>query len=116
MALSRIWSAFILISILVAVFKFAACGEKQIFSSMVVGKKGDSVQVNHMQSVPANSPTADSLISSGRVGAGELKVRIQAANGIVDTCKDSVTLCIELTRHAGPVHGFYEHCRKGRGH
>ncbi len=45
MALSRIWSAFILISILLLVFKFAACGEKQIFSSMVVGKKGDWVQV-----------------------------------------------------------------------
>jgi spore maturation protein SpmA len=114
MALSRIWSAFILISILVAVFKFAACGEKQIFSSMVVGKKGDSVQVNQMQPVVANSATA-SLDSSGRVGAGELRVRIQAANGIVDTCKDAVTLCIELIGMLALFMGFMSIAERAGG-
>lgn len=40
MALSRIWSAFILIAVLVALFRFAS-GEKAIFSRMVVGKADD---------------------------------------------------------------------------
>jgi spore maturation protein SpmA/spore maturation protein SpmB len=115
MALSRIWSAFILISILVAVFKFTACGEKQIFSSMVVGKKGDSVQVNQLQPVVANSLTAASLDSSGRVGAGELRVRIQAANGIVDTCKDAVTLCIELIGMLALFMGFMSIAERAGG-
>ena len=49
MALSRIWSAFIIIAILVAGIKFIAGSEPQVFASMVTGKKGDSVQVKQMQ-------------------------------------------------------------------
>ena len=41
MALSRIWSAFIIISMLVAVYKFTS-GDETIFSRMVTGKATDA--------------------------------------------------------------------------
>src|SRR5215212_7595500 len=40
MALSRIWSAFIIIAILVAITRMAA-GDQKIFTRMVVGKSSD---------------------------------------------------------------------------
>ncbi|MCW3115621.1 MAG: spore maturation protein [Segetibacter sp.] len=42
MALSRIWSAFIIIAVLVAASKAVFFGDKQIFSQMVVGKADDA--------------------------------------------------------------------------
>jgi spore maturation protein SpmA/spore maturation protein SpmB len=45
MALSRIWAAFILISIMVATARYAFVpADKEIFSNMVVGKAGDAGQ------------------------------------------------------------------------
>jgi spore maturation protein SpmA/spore maturation protein SpmB len=45
MALSRIWAAFILVSILVAGVRYAVVpADKEIFSNMVVGKAGDGGQ------------------------------------------------------------------------
>lgn len=106
MALSRIWSAFIIVSILVAVFKFIAGGEKQVFSSMVVGKRGDSVQVTQMPLSAADPALAAALDTSARVMHGELiyrkeankvvAVKVQAANGVIDTCWDAVELCLKL--------------------
>ena len=47
MALSRIWSAFIIIAILVASAKmFFTAENKTIFSSMVTGKTGDTILVS----------------------------------------------------------------------
>src|SRR5688572_4781638 len=106
MALSRIWSAFIIVSIVVAVFQFLAGGQKQIFSSMVVGKRGDSVQVKEMPVSAAQPALAAALDTSGRVKQGDLiyrkegekvmAVKVQAANGIIDTCWDAVELCLKL--------------------
>ena len=46
MALSRIWSAFILIAILVASFKYMFSDDyKAIYNYMVVGKSGDTIVV-----------------------------------------------------------------------
>ena len=106
MALSRIWSAFIIVAILVAGIQFLAGGQKQIFSSMVVGKKGDSVQVKEMPVSAAEPSLVAALDTVGRVKQGELiyrkeegmikAVKVQAANGIIDTCWDAVELCLKL--------------------
>jgi spore maturation protein SpmA/spore maturation protein SpmB len=107
MALSRIWSAFIIVSILVAGIQFLAGGQKQIFSSMVVGKRGDSVQVKEMPVSAAEPSLVAALDTVGRVKQGELIFRkdadgmiraakVQAANGIIDTCWDAVELCLKL--------------------
>ncbi|SDC36142.1 nucleoside recognition domain-containing protein [Niabella drilacis] len=54
MALSRIWSAFIIVAILVAAFKCFFLGETQIFSYMISGKASD----------PANPLKLDGVIET----------------------------------------------------
>ena len=46
MALSKIWAAFILVSIVVAGIRYAFMpADKEIFGMMVTGKSGDTVRV-----------------------------------------------------------------------
>ena len=107
MALSRIWSAFILIAVLVAAFKyFSGNGERQIFSNMVIGKNGDTVQVKEMGLERANPAVLGALDTMSRVKDGKLiykkegdkiiAVKVQNANGIIQTCKDAVDICFGL--------------------
>ena len=78
MALSRIWAAFLLVSIVVAAVRFVSVpADKEIFSSMVTGKAGDSVRI----AMPA--PQAPVY-------------RVQKADGIIVTCGNAVTLAIAL--------------------
>jgi spore maturation protein SpmA len=106
MALSRIWSAFIIVSILVALVKFVATGEKQIFSSMVVGKRGDTIQVKQMP-LAATDPAISKVLDTSAIATkGDLiykkqggqvaVVKVQNTNGIVDTCWDAVDICLKL--------------------
>jgi spore maturation protein SpmA len=125
MALSRIWSAFIIVSIVVAVFQFLAGGQKQIFSSMVVGKRGDSVQVKEMPVSAVQPALAAALDTSGRVKQGDLiyrkegdkvmAVKVQAANGIIDTCWDAVELCLKLIGVMALFIGFMSIAEKAGG-
>ena len=57
MALSRIWSAFIIIAVFVAASKAVFYGDKQIFSQMVVGKADDAYDTSRyvMIGSPANA-------------------------------------------------------------
>ncbi|HUB61278.1 MAG TPA: nucleoside recognition domain-containing protein [Puia sp.] len=72
MALSRIWAAFILVSIVVAAVRYVCVpADKEIFSQMVTGKAGDTVRA-----------------------APEL--RVQKADGIIGTCSYAVVLAIGL--------------------
>jgi Uncharacterized membrane protein, required for spore maturation in B.subtilis. len=106
MALSRIWSAFVIVSILVALVKLVIGDEKQVLSSMVVGKRGDSVQVKSVPLSNADPLLVQALDSNARVSRGHLvyrreddrlvAVKVQVANGIVDTCWDAVEICIKL--------------------
>ena len=106
MALTRIWSAFIIIAVLVAAFKFFSGGEKQIFSSMVIGKNGDSVQVKETSIAAADKNFVSELDSASRVKQGKLiykkdadkivALKVQNANGVIETCKDAVNICIGL--------------------
>ena len=107
MALSRIWSAFIIIAMTVAAFKyFSGSGERQIFSNMVIGRSGDSVQVKEMTTSTASPGLLRGLDTATRVKEGKLTykkegekivaVKVQNANGIIETCKDAVNICIGL--------------------
>jgi spore maturation protein SpmA/spore maturation protein SpmB len=61
MALSRIWSAFIIVAVLVASFKAVFSGDNQIFSQMVVGKADDAY--DSVRYVMVGSPTNAGLTS-----------------------------------------------------
>ncbi|MHA4810241.1 nucleoside recognition domain-containing protein [Flavitalea flava] len=112
MALSRIWAAFILISILVAGLKYSfSPKDRDIFSSMVIGKSGDTIRVK-ATALPANaagsssnaagSPSNPGSLSNGQsiVMAQPVKpkpdYRIQSANGVIETCATAVNLSIGL--------------------
>jgi spore maturation protein SpmA/spore maturation protein SpmB len=82
MALSRIWAAFILVSIIVAGVRYVFVpADKEIFSTMVTGRMGDTIRV-------AVAPPQAARSSPG--------VRVQKADGIIGTCSYSVTLAIGL--------------------
>jgi spore maturation protein SpmA/spore maturation protein SpmB len=85
MALSRIWAAFILVSIVVAGVRYAfVSADKEIFSTMVTGRSGDTIRV----------ATAAPGLGSGRTTTPGY--RIQRADGIIQTCSNAVTLAFGL--------------------
>ncbi|MCH5717201.1 hypothetical protein [Niabella hibiscisoli] len=109
MVLSRIWSAFIIIALAVAVGRFVfQDDQKQIFTQMVTGKSGDTTFVQTVDSLllPAS---VHSQITAGLngvkweghqvipAGNGQFKIfKLQSTNGVFETTKDAVTLCIGL--------------------
>jgi len=125
MALSRIWSAFILIAIITAAAKFISGNEKQVFSAMVTGKKGDSVQVKEMSVAAAEPALLKALDTSQRVQQGDLiykkegekitTVKLQVANGIIDTCWDAVEICLKLIGILALFIGFMNIAEKAGG-
>jgi spore maturation protein SpmA/spore maturation protein SpmB len=91
MALSRIWAAFIIISVLVAGIKYAFMpNEKDIFGQMVTGKAGDTIWA----AKPAVSvmPGSNAAGSNGPLPAYQL----QSADGIIGTSAYAVTLSLGL--------------------
>jgi spore maturation protein SpmA/spore maturation protein SpmB len=126
MALSRIWSAFIIIAVLVALFKYLpGTGEKQIFSSMITGKSGDSVAVKKMsvavapiniiQALDTVSRFTENKITYKKEGDQLIALKVQNANGIIETCKDAVTICIGLIGILGLFMGFMSIAEKAGG-
>lgn len=126
MALSRIWSAFIIVAVLVALFKYLPSnGEKQIFSSMVIGKNGDTLEVKKMSLAAADAGIVRALDTVARVTqnkvtykkAGEelVLLKVQSANGIIDTCKDAINICIGLIGILALFMGFMSIAEKAGG-
>jgi spore maturation protein SpmA/spore maturation protein SpmB len=107
MALSRIWSAFIIIALLVATYKFVSVEQdRQIFSQMVIGKSGDSLKVKEQVLNEADPVMLRAFDTVSRVQVGSLTykkegdkivaVKAQSVNGIIETCKDAVNLSFNL--------------------
>ncbi|RYY60530.1 MAG: spore maturation protein [Chitinophagaceae bacterium] len=108
MALSRIWTAFIIIAITLAAGKFFfQPGQEAIFSQLVTGKNTDTIYVKRVDSaaVPAQVHAQfqnDKLAAWDknkvtRNNDGSLTVfRLLPANGIFETCWDAVNLCLKL--------------------
>lgn len=111
MALSRIWSAFIIIAISVAFIKCFIFpeGNRTIFSNMVTGKPGDTIKINTSNRADADTAVLSFLAANpgkaymqnqiGTVLYGEnqlLKYKLQSAEGIIDTCQTAVNLCLKL--------------------
>lgn len=135
MALSRIWSAFILIAIAVAGYKCFFAGDDTIFTRMVTGKADDSYETvyyvmsgspessrevfgEHIGSygyVPADSANPPAVILTNNLSSDSARI-LQAAypsaevftysgiqgklskkaDGIIETCKTAVNICIGL--------------------
>lgn len=126
MALSRIWSAFIIIAILVAGIRFLAVdGDQQIFTQMVIGKNGDSLKVKETPVGQADQTLVRQLDSLPRMSAGSVVykkegdklvgLKAQKVNGIIETCKDAVNLCIGLIGVMTLFMGFMSIAEKAGG-
>ncbi len=126
MALTRIWSAFIIIAVLVASFKFIAVdGDQQIFTQMVIGKSGDSIKVKETAIASANPEVVRALDTASRVQDGKLvykkdgdklvTIKPQKINGIIETCKDAVNICLGLIGVMSLFMGFMSIAEKAGG-
>ena len=128
MALSRIWSAFIIVAIGVACIKCFIFpeGNKAVFANMVSGKSGDTVKVKTMDSVnvstavinAVNEKKADTTngIATIKYGAAKyLSFKVQGGDGVIETCKTAVNLSLGLIGILALFMGFLAIAEKAGG-
>lgn len=127
MALSRIWSAFIIIAILTAGIKcFLFTGNQTIFANMVTGKAGDTIKVRTIDTTAVGADVLTMIDNNRSVGSGDIKsirtangklleYKIQSADGIVETCQTAVTLCLRLIGFLALFMGFLSIAEKAGG-
>jgi spore maturation protein SpmA/spore maturation protein SpmB len=127
MALSKIWSAFIIIALTVALGRFLfQDGQKEIFSRMATGKNGDTAFVQNVAA--ATIPAAIQMqLASGektvlwngknviQTDAGYKVYQLQETNGVFETTKDAVTLCLSLIGIMALFLGFMNIAEKAGG-
>lgn len=127
MALSRIWSAFIIIAILAAgsAFFFSEGGDT-IFNRMVVGKSGDTSRTRSVDSANLPPLAAKILATSNTAKIGDDKYvknsdgkiivcKEQSADGIFATADIAVTICIKLIGIMALFMGFMSIAEKAGG-
>ncbi|HRN48602.1 MAG TPA: nucleoside recognition domain-containing protein [Niabella sp.] len=127
MVLSRIWSAFIIIALAMALGKFLfQSGEEQIFSRMVTGKTGDTTFVKSVDSL-ALPATVHSQLTGGhnianwegnsvsKTENGYTVFKLQTTNGVFETTKDAVNLCLNLIGIMALFLGFMNIAEKAGG-
>ena len=127
MALSRIWTAFIIIALLVAAGRFVfQPGQQQIFSSLVTGKNTDTVSFRSVDSATIPVSVHSQLVNQKVAVWGKEKVykaegntyrvyKLLPANGIFETCKDAVNLCIGLIGIMALFMGFMSIAERAGG-
>lgn len=112
MVLSRIWSAFIIVALCVAGWKYLISPDyKDIFNDMVVGRGGDTVRISTVplrevpgevlakfEIEPANAVAAEGRIQykiNPQQQTAE-KFRVQDTDGVIGTSRTAVDICIGL--------------------
>jgi spore maturation protein SpmA/spore maturation protein SpmB len=126
MALSRIWSAFVIIAVLVASIRIVASDNKVIFSSMVTGKSGDTIHLRQTDTTTFSDVQLHQLDSLGymamgnasvkRTGNGKLEYyQVQNADGIIETCKSAVNISIGLIGIMALFMGFMSIAERAGG-
>jgi spore maturation protein SpmA/spore maturation protein SpmB len=126
MALSRIWSAFVIIAVLVATLRIVATDNKGIFSSMVTGKSGDTIHLRQTDTTTFSTIQLHQLDSLGsmamgnnavkRTGNGKLEYyQVQNADGIIETCKSAVNISIGLIGIMALFMGFMSIAERAGG-
>ncbi|HLG38530.1 MAG TPA: nucleoside recognition domain-containing protein, partial [Chitinophagaceae bacterium] len=125
MALSRIWSAFILVSILVACFKWITWSDSNIFNRMVVGKADDTYGYYMIGDAGSTGITKDSFVKKMNFVSFSPKDDVIVSKYLFtnDPSSDSVAILKSqnsslivmtynqaLTRIQKPVDGIIETC------
>ncbi len=127
MALSRIWSAFIIVAILAAGFTcLFSTGGNTVFNKMVVGKSGDTSGTRTVDSASLSPLVAKMLTASNTAKIGDDKYvkgsdgkittyKEQSADGIIATCDSAVTICFKLIGIMALFMGFMSIAEKAGG-
>lgn len=128
MVLSRIWSAFIIIAILVAGVKYGFSDHyKTVFNDMVVGKGGDTIQIatkpisdfhpNAVENFQENPLYIQNRIHyQYQPEANNVKVyRIQTTDGVIGTSQTAVEICLGLVGIMALFMGFMSIAEKAGG-
>jgi len=127
MALSRIWSAFIIIALLVASFKLVMSSDsKTIYSRMVTGKSGDTIKIKTLDVDKADKKLVSFIDSNKIYVEGDVKTikvgndkllsfKIQNADGVIESCQTAVTLCLKLIGFLALFMGFLTIAEKAGG-
>ena len=126
MALSRIWTAFFIIALLAATGKIIfQPGQEKLLSHLVTGKNTDTVQVRTIDSARVPAHVHQQLATQKIAVWDKEKVyktdstyraySLLPANGIFETCKDAVTLCIGLIGIMALFLGFMGIAEKAGG-
>ena len=128
MALSRIWSAFILIAVLVASFKYIFSDDyKAIYNDMVVGKSGDTIVVAIKPLAEVGEGLQRELKEHKNIQKGKINYqydeekaavkvyRVQSADGVIGTSRTAVEICIGLIGIMTLFMGFMSIAEKAGG-
>ena len=126
MALSRIWSAFIIVAVLVALLRVVATDHKTIFTTMVTGKTGDTIRLRKADTTTLSAVQLKQLDSSRILTAGKQSIiraqdrqlqyyEVQNADGIIETCKTAVTIAIGLIGIMALFMGFMSIAERAGG-
>jgi spore maturation protein SpmA/spore maturation protein SpmB len=125
MALSRIWAAFIIVSIAVACFKWMSWGDSDIFNRMVVGKADDTYTYYMTGTETGTAVSLDSFSRKMKEIGYQRKDKAESANYLFgnDLSSDSVSVLKNqnsslqvltygqaLSRLQKPVDGVIETC------
>ncbi|MDV3845731.1 spore maturation protein [Elizabethkingia anophelis] len=128
MALSRIWSAFIIVAIAVASIKYLSSNDyKSVYNDMIVGKSGDTIQIGKKNLTLLSTIIRDSIAKnpnyqedrihySKKEGSEDVKIyRIQSSDGVISTSKTAVDICIGLIGIMTLFMGFMSIAEKAGG-
>ncbi|MBF5027529.1 nucleoside recognition domain-containing protein [Planobacterium oryzisoli] len=128
MVLSRIWSAFIIVAIVVASIKYLfSPNYKAIYNDMVVGKGGDTVAIasQPLASLPMNVQYALETAPDTKVdhigykkveGSSSVQIyRIQSTDGVIGTSETAVKICLGLIGIMTLFMGFMSIAEKAGG-
>lgn len=127
MTLSRIWSAFIIVAILIGTVQimFSDYG-KGMYSRMVVGKQGDTSYTKKVDSTALDTNIISTVAQHGIYKSGEVKYaknkdneyityHEQGTDGIIQTCLNAVNICIGLIGVMALFMGFMSIAEKAGG-
>ncbi|MCW4451706.1 spore maturation protein [Kaistella sp. BT6-1-3] len=128
MVLSRIWSAFIIVAIIVASIKYLFSDNyKAIYNDMVVGKSGDTVQIASKKMAELNPEIQNALLANpdfdqNRVhyktdsAKSEVQIyRVQETDGVIGTSETAVKICLGLIGIMTLFMGFMSIAEKAGG-
>jgi len=128
MVLSRIWSAFIIVAVLIGSIKYLSSDNyKSIYNDMVVGKSGDTVRIAS-QKMETLSPEIQTGLSENcqfeknniHYKTDSLKqnvavYRIQETDGVIETSNAAVWICLKLIGVIALFMGFMSIAEKAGG-